>query len=46
MYVEDYLEGHGKSHFHSINFDAFYRKWSFEELRLRDYEAGKRWGSA
>lgn len=30
----------------SITSDSFYRKWAFEELRLKDYEAGNRWGSS
>ncbi|KAI3631797.1 hypothetical protein MIR68_010270 [Amoeboaphelidium protococcarum] len=30
------------SHFQSINIMPEYRNWSFEELRLRDYELGKK----
>lgn len=42
-YMEDDSFTHQKSHYQSITSDSFYHKWSFEELRLRDYETGNRW---
>jgi len=33
------------NHYQSISFMPAYNKWSFEELRLADYQAGRRFGN-
>jgi nuclear pore complex protein Nup98-Nup96 len=39
-------DGGNKSNYQSINFMQPYSKYSFEELRLADYEQGRRFGNA
>ena len=38
-------EGNGTNNFHTITFQPPYQKYSLEELRIADYNAGRRYGN-